>query len=130
MYEKFKHPRNNNLYAFIEAPVELLNIEVPVGAKWSSVITGYDENGEPITRQKTMSEFLLHKIYSLDGTKVLVLLSAMQSPVYRIRGVNESDLNDWDLYLTPYNLNYASGAWMTIDEYKVKLNSIEYNEEI
>jgi len=133
MYEEFKHPNNNALYAFIAAPAALLATTVPPGAKWGTVETApaqYDGEGNETvpaaTRQKTIEEFVIKADRSVDGTKAIVLLAAMECPTMRTYGVNEQDLAEWDAFLTPYGLNYESGSWLTLGQYKEKLHSPEY----
>lgn len=136
MFEEFKHPNNDNLYAFLEVPAEFLKTVVPEGAKWGTFVVSpaeYDSKGNEITsattRQKTLDEFLLHKVYSIDGATALILLAAMERPTMRTNGVNQQDLIEWDYYLQDHGLHYASGLWMTIDQYKIRLRSPDYCKE-
>jgi hypothetical protein len=132
-YERFKHPDPffTALYAFVEAPAEMLEIQVPPGAKWGTVVVTpavLDAEGNEVTpavtRQKTIGEFAFIHAYSLDGSTAVVMLAAIEAPTYRTHGVNAQDLAEWDARLAPYGL--ASGKWMNIPEVNALLATPAY----
>lgn len=91
---------NGDYYFGVVAPVEMLGIRVPSGAKWGTVIDEhavYDDDGglikEAVTRQKTMDEFLMTKWVA--DPYVLARLCAMQSPVKRLPRMTPEDVADW-----------------------------------
>lgn len=118
-FSRFINPNNGALYAFVEAPGAMLQTLVPVGATW-----GTKEDGT----QKTVGEFVLHKVFSLDGSKVLVLLAAMEAPAYRTEGVNERDLAEWAQFMPLYG--FPVDAWLDLSQYSDRINSQEYSQNI
>lgn len=115
MYDKFLKG-NGVYYAFVECDESMLDTLIPAEAKWGLKTTGeVDENEEPIYIQKTLREFLFaHMTRVVAEGRVVILLAAKEAPDYRMVGVNEQDLEDWDGYLTAYG--YASDQWMTQEE--------------
>jgi hypothetical protein len=122
-FQKFKHPDPTikGYYAFVEAPIEWLQVEIPKGAKWGTV-----QVDEKTTRQKTIDEFVIFKVPSLDGQRVIVRLGAMECPIMRTEPVNEQDLMEWDYFLKSHKLSYGDGAWMDFGEATEKFNSADY----
>lgn len=120
---KYKHPNPNNagLYAFAEVPVSILDVPIPDGVEYGTV----EEGG--VVRAKVVREFLNQFVMSLDGTKAILFLSAKQSEGGRVRTLDESDLNDWELYLS--QIPIPESAWLTIDQYWAKLATEEYYNE-
>lgn len=105
MYEEFINPDNGYLYVWVEGPVELLDMEIPVEAQNST---------KPDGSQKTAREYLTIEPYiSRDGTKAIILLNEILEP--RRTGVTEENIALWDAYLTPLGLGYATGEWMGLD---------------
>lgn len=116
MYEKYKHPNNDGLYAFVEAPSGLLDTHVPVEAR-----NALDKDGNP----KLIKDYLtLSPQISLDGTTCIILLN--ESIEDRLGGVNEADLAFWDEALAPYGLGEVS--WLTIEEYSKLRASDKYSD--
>jgi hypothetical protein len=103
------------LYAFVEAPAQMLGVIVPPGAKW-----GTRDDG----KQKTIGEFCFIHAYSLDKSKVVVMLAAIEAPTYRNIGVTVQDLADWELFLTAYG--FTPDTWMNIEELNTLLQTKEY----
>ncbi len=135
-YERFAHPDPffTALYAFVEAPVEMLEIQVPPGAKWGTVVVApavVDEEGNEVTpavtRQKTIGEFAFVHTRSLDGSKVVVMLAAIEAPTYRTHGVNAQDLGEWEYFLTPYG--FTRVKWLNIPEMNALLQTAAYRTE-
>jgi hypothetical protein len=117
MFEEYKHPKNDGLYAFLEAPSELLMTTVPEEARNSM-----DAHGD----LKTISDYLtLSPRISNDKTKCIILLNEKLEP--RDNVVSEDDLIFWNTYLIPYGL--GSDVWFGLAEYKTKLASPEYAQE-
>ncbi len=124
--------RGGVYYAFVNVPVNMLSIEVPGDAheKGKVIIepTEYAEDGtlikEEVSRQKTMAEFMLAQIHSLDGTEVIAPLSAMDRPTLRERKTTRSDLEQWEGFVSSYGLTVDK--WLTIDQRNDLLNSKKY----
>ena len=117
MYEKYKHPHNDGLYAFVEAPTALLTTPVPAEAR-----NALDGEGNP----KSIGEYVtLPPRISLDGTKCIVLLNEKLEE--RTALVNVEDLDFWNGSLNAYGL--AEARWMTIAEYQALVNGPLYKEE-
>ena len=132
-FDRFKHPTNGALYAFVEAPVQALATPLPVGAKWGTIVlepAEYDEEGNEtkpaVTRQKTIGEFVLSVRYSLDDSKVIVVLAAMEAPCYRTNGVNDQDLAEWEAFMTP--AGFPVSAWLDLLQYHALVSSPAYSE--
>lgn len=126
MYEEFTHPSETNpgLYVFIEAPIALLDAEIPAEARNSVIL---DDDGE-VVRQKVLSEYLtLAPCMSLDGEAFVGLLNESLAP--RNLPVSMDDLKFWDQFLTPLGLGHDAGGWMTIAQWREKLASPEYATE-
>jgi hypothetical protein len=123
-YTKFKHPVSGVHYAFVVAPAAMLDTEIPVGVADSLFVITPRKlervDGEivvtpAVTRQKTLGEFVIkHEPLGATGD-VAILLSARKKKYGRDKGVNASDLTDWEQYLTPYG--YPSSTWLTLPEY-------------
>ena len=116
-YDEFLH--NNGVpYAYLEVPVAFLDETIPEGANWST--KGDGEN----TEQKTVSEYTLSKQVSLDGTKVIIALAAMEADTYRTFAVTYDDLQDWETWLD--TKEYTIDNWLTIAERNTLLASEAY----
>lgn len=116
-YDEFLH--NNGVpYAYLEVPVAFLDETIPEGANWST--KGDGEN----TEQKTVSEYTLNKQVSLDGTKVIIALAAMEADTYRTPAVTYDDLQDWETWLD--TKEYTIDNWLTIAERNTLLASEAY----
>jgi len=107
MIDKAKFLKGNGVYyAFVECDESMLDTLIPAEAKW-----GLREDGT----QKTLREFLFtHMTRVVAEGRVVILLAAKEAPDYRMVGVNEQDLEDWDGYLTP--CGHGSDQWMTQEE--------------
>ena len=68
-YEKFIYAKRVS-YAYLEVPVSFLTQVMPTDADEASII---DEDGN-IVSTRTLNEYTLSKIYSLDNTKVIITL--------------------------------------------------------
>jgi hypothetical protein len=121
-YDKFRHT-NGVAYAFLEVPIELLNQQMPDYANWAVI---KDDEGQPI-EIKTLGEYAINVVISVDNTKAVIALAAMQAPVYRTPALTYDDLQDWEdwLDLLGYNIN----EWLTIAERAALLATNEYGEE-
>lgn len=99
--------------AWVRAPANLLTNTIPVGIKWSAVPTGeMDADGEPITRQKTLDEYLMpHTRQTFEDGTVLFLLCAMESPITRLEPVSRDDLLLFNQYFSAYG--FGADKWMT-----------------
>jgi hypothetical protein len=66
-------------------------------------------------------------VISIDNTKAVIALAAMQAQVYRTPALTYDDLQDWEdwLDLLGYNIN----EWLTIAERAALLATNEYGEE-
>ncbi len=106
-YDEFLHS-NGVPYAYLEVPVAFLDETIPEGANWSA--KGTEEEPE----QKTLGEYTLNKQVSLDGTKVIIALAAMQAETYRTPALTYDDLQDWETWLATKGYNIDS--WLTIAE--------------
>jgi hypothetical protein len=76
------------------------------------------------TEQKTVSEYTLNKQVSLDGTKVIIALAAMEADTYRTPAVTYDDLQDWETWLD--TKEYTIDNWLTIAERNTLLASEAY----
>lgn len=112
-YDKFVHT-NGVAYAFLEAPVSILNEEIPEGANWS-----VKENG-----QKTLDEYTINKVISKDATKVVFALCAMEEPTYRTPALTFDDLQDWETWLN--TKGYSIDNFLTITDRETLLASKAY----
>ena len=126
MYEEFINPDNGYLYVWVEGPVALLDMEIPVEAQNST---------KPDGSQKTAREYLtLEPHISRDGTKAIILLNEMLEP--RRTGVTEENIAEWDTFLTPLGLGYATGEWMGLvaspceNKVAAKLAADYFGEEV
>ena len=116
-YDEFRHT-NGVPYAFLEVPVAFLDETMPEGANWS------DKGTEEEPEQKNVGEYTLGKIYSNDGTNVIITLGARQADTYRVRPVNYDDLQDWQTWLETKGYEFAD--WLTIDERNALLDTEAY----
>ena len=121
--DKFLHT-NGVPYAFLELPVAMLEQQMPDYANWAVEAT--DEEGVP-TEIKTLGEYTLSKIFSIDGTKVIIALAAMEAETYRTPALTYDDLQDWEDWFDL--LGYTIDSWLTIDQRNTLLNSEEYNND-
>ena len=115
-YDKFLHT-NGVPYAFLEVPVAFLDELIPEGANWST-----KEDG-----QKTVGEYSIGKIYSINNSKVIISLAAMQAETYRTPALTYNDLQDWETWLD--TKGYTIDNWLTIAERATLLNSEVYNND-
>ena len=116
-YDKFVHT-NNVAYAFLEAPISILDEEIPEGANWSD--KGTDEEPE----QKTLNEYTINKAISKDETKVVFALCAMENPTYRKPALTFDDLQDWETWLD--TKGYSIDDFLTIADRNTLLASEAY----
>ena len=112
-YAKFLHT-NRVAYAFLEAPVSILDEEIPEGANWSA-----KEDG-----QKTLDEYTINKAISKDETKVVFALCAMEAPTYRTPALTYDDLQDWETWLD--TKGYSIDDFLTIEDRNTLLASEAY----
>jgi len=115
-YDKFQHS-NGVPYAYLEVPIAFLNEEIPEGANWSA-----KEDG-----QKTVGEYTLRKFISLDNTKAVIALAAMEAPTYRTPSLTYDDLQDWETWLA--TKNYNINQFLTISQRNSLLESAAYLTE-
>ena len=116
-YDEFLHT-NGVPYAFLEVPVAFLDETIPEGANWSA--KGTEEEPE----QKNVGEYTLGKIYSNDGTNVIITIAAMQAETYRTPVLTYNDLQDWETWLD--TKGYTIDDWLTIDERNALLATEAY----
>lgn len=116
-YDEFLHT-NGVPYAFLEVPVAFLDETIPEGANWSA--KGTEEEPE----QKNVGEYTLGKIYSNDGTNVIITIAAMQAETYRTPALTYNDLQDWETWLD--TKGYTIDDWLTIDERNALLATEAY----
>ena len=114
MYEKYKHPDNDGLYAYVEAPTALLDTPVPAEAR-----NALNSQGQPKSIQNYLT---IPPVISLDGTKCIILLNEYLEG--RTRLVDVADLDFWNGSLNAFGL--AEARWMTIAEYLVLRTSDKY----
>lgn len=119
-YDEFLHS-NGVPYAYLEVPVAFLDETIPEGANWSA--KGTEEEPE----QKTVGEYTLNKQVSLDGTKVIIALAAMEAETYRTPALTYDDLQDWETWLD--TKSYSINDWLTIAESRTLMASEAYAEE-
>lgn len=120
-YEKFIYAKRV-AYAFLEVPVSFLTQVMPTDADEAS-ITDFDGN---ITSTRTLDEYTLGKIYSLDNTKVIITLGASDLSGSRRRSVNFDDLQDWETWLN--TKGYTIDNWLTVAEKDALINTSIYSE--
>lgn len=114
-YDKFREVVNGIevYYAFVEAPVALLDTPIPQEELDSVYGITVDEEGN-YTSNKTgvvLRDFVLRSWPSPDGQTELITLGARQFDVGRVPPVNANDLARWDANLTPYG--YGPDKWLT-----------------
>jgi len=119
-YDEFLHS-NGVPYAYLEVPVAFLDETIPEGANWSA--KGTEEEPE----QKNVGEYTLNKQVSLDGTKVIIALAAMEAETYRTPALTYDDLQDWETWLD--TKSYSINDWLTIAERRTLMASEAYAEE-
>ena len=112
-------------YRFIEKPIEWLDEPAPVDCDWSYKDVVYDEDGKRTDGTlKTIGEFLLHYVTSVDGTTILARLAAKEAPNYRTRSVGADDLSEWYSFL-----QITEADTMDVNEYWALLETEEYKQE-
>lgn len=116
-YDEFLHEDNGVPYAFLEVPVAFLDEPIPEGANWSA-----KEDG-----QKTVGEYTLNRQTSIDGTKVIIALAAMEADTYRTPAVTYDDLQDWETWLD--TKSYSINDWLTMGERETIIASAAYESE-
>lgn len=119
-YDKFRHT-NGVAYAFLEVPVAFLDQQMPDYANWA--VEEVDEEGRPI-EIKTLGEYTIGQVLSIDGTKVVITLAAMQAATYRTPAITYDDMQDWEDWLGLHG--YTIDDWLTITERNVLLASEAY----
>lgn len=123
-YDKFLHT-NGVPYAFLEVPVAFLDQQMPDYANWAVAAT--DEDGNP-TEYKTLGEYTIGKVTSIDGTTVVISLAAMQAETYRTPAVTYDDLQDWEDWLGLHD--YTIEDWLTIAERATLLATEAYARDV
>jgi hypothetical protein len=125
-YEKFY--KNGVIYAFVETPVEFLQTLIPKEAKWGITDQVYDDEGKLTSyTQKIVDDFTIGQVKSIDETKVVFALAAMEAPTFRTKAVTEQDIDDWSYYLNYFKI--TDDQWLNIEEYQTLINSPAYNTE-
>jgi hypothetical protein len=119
-YDKFRHT-NGVAYAFLEVPVAFLDQQMPDYANWA--VEEVDEEGNPI-EIKTLGEYTIGQVLSIDETKVVITLAAMQSPNYRTPAITYDDMQDWEDWLGLHK--YTIDDWLTIADRNTLLASEAY----
>jgi hypothetical protein len=119
-YDKFRHT-NGVAYAFLEVPVDFLNQQMPDYANWA--VEEVDEEGNPI-EIKTLGEYTIGQVLSIDGTKVVITLAAMQAATYRTPAITYDDMQDWEDWLGLHG--YTIDDWLTIADRNTLLASEAY----
>lgn len=115
-YESFRHT-NGVPYVYLEVPVAFLNEEIPEDANWSA-----KEDG-----QKTVGEYSIYQQVSLDGSKVVIALCAMEAPTYRQPILTYDDIQDWETWLN--TKGYTIENFLTLTERNTLLESAAYLAE-
>jgi hypothetical protein len=77
---------------------------------------------------KKVKEFTIHYTPSLDGTKCVISIAAMQIPYWRQKAVTEADLDEWEAYLDAYG--YTMDKWLNASECAILLGTSDYSDEI
>ena len=113
------------LYAFGEFPIAFLDTSIPLGVEDSEV---YDENGDYL-RQKTVREFVVFYVVSIDGTKCIILFSKKDAASQaRNIGIDKDGLMDWKLHTKA--LGYDWSTMFGPEGYWVKTANSEYKREV
>lgn len=116
-YDKFQHEDNGVPCAFLEVPIAFLDELIPEGANWSA-----KEDG-----QKTVGEYSIQRQTSLDGTKVIIELAAMEAETYRTPALTYDDLQDWESWLD--TKGYTIDNWLTMEETLALFASTAYTAD-
>ena len=119
-YDKFLHT-NGVAYAFLEVPVAFLDQQMPDYSNWA--VAEEDEEGNP-TEYKTLGEYTIGQIPSIDGTTVVITLAAMEAQTYRTPAITYDDLQDWEDWLGLHE--YTLDDWLTIEERNTLLATEAY----
>ena len=113
------HQRDRILVAHgsLECDVAFLDAPIPQEALDAFFGVSVDEEGNetPNVTGLTLKGFSLRVDLSLDGTKAIVLLGAMERPTTRKHYVNADDLMDW--------VGYVGAFGFTIDDILTKEES-------
>jgi hypothetical protein len=115
---RFRH-KNGAYYAWVEAPIALMNTEIPEGVNGGSI---YD--GEDIVRQKDVGEFILSAVLSLDNSTAIGSLAYMERPTIRQKRVDLVEMLNWKVFLEPYGLTVDK--WLDSEQYRARIMSEEY----
>lgn len=107
-YARFRRS-NGAYYAFVIAPLVLLNTPVPDGWPWGTVCDGEGE----VVRQKYVGEFIL-MARDLENGTALCSVAAMESPTKRPTKVDETELSNWNTHMEAYGLGIET--WLTHEE--------------
>tara|TARA_A100001011_G_scaffold400249_1_gene513528 strand:+ start:4434 stop:4817 length:384 start_codon:yes stop_codon:yes gene_type:complete len=120
-YEKFIYAKRVS-YAYLEVPVSFLTQVMPTDADDASI---YDIGGNVVST-RTLDEYTLGKVYSLDNTKVIITLGASDMSNSRRRSVNFDDLQDWETWLD--TKGYTIDKWLTVAEKTTLVGTSDYSE--
>ena len=85
----------------------------------------YDIGGNVVST-RTLDEYTLGKVYSLDNTKVIITLGASDMSNSRRRSVNFDDLQDWETWLD--TKGYTIDKWLTVAEKTTLVGTSDYSE--
>ena len=107
------------IYKYARVPTAAMETPIPDGVKFSTAPTGkHTGKGEKrvaVTRQKTLREFVFpHMTHDLDDGTTVFLLACKTHSTYRMEGVDEQDLIDWNAFLTPYG--HGRKTWLNQEE--------------
>lgn len=107
-WAEFRIGPRRQIYMFIVGEASILDELIPENAhELGTVILETDEEGNPTkTRQKTVREFISggadesggHYTVSPDGSKAVILASAMEDVTYRQHPFSEKDAEDWSFF--------------------------------
>ena len=121
--------KNGAYYAWVEVPVQMLNVVVPEGVDGSQIFGDeMDAEGNRVyLRQKVVGEFILGTRVSLDQQYVIAPLSWMERPILRTKKTPRWEMENWKAFLAAYSLSVD--RWLDIEQYKLLLNTNRYKTE-
>ena len=120
--------KNGAYYAWVEVPVQMLNVVVPEGVDGSQIFGDeMDADGNRVyLRQKVVGEFILGTHVSLDQNYVIAPLSWMERPTLRTKKTPRYGMENWKTFLSTYGL--AVDNWLDMDQFKVLVGSERYSD--
>ena len=120
LMSKVSRIANKERYIFVELPIAVLDIYVPVSLPWAA---RRDEDGNVIRR--TFRDYLVFFYVSTDGTKVIFPLAGKPINSCRPDGVTDEEIDAWRAVLDSRGFNWTNA--LNTMQYRARLESVEYS---